>query len=92
MVAMETLNASVVKNTFGEVLIKTQQGPIGINKNGKPVAVLISASAYAEIELLREKVLAFELKKGMDAVEQGKVVDGPQAMEELKQNVINDDL
>ena len=32
---MEILNASEVKNNFGEVLLKAQQGPIGINKNGK---------------------------------------------------------
>jgi hypothetical protein len=29
---METLNASDAKREFGEVLIKAQYGPVGINK------------------------------------------------------------
>ena len=49
---MEILNASDAKREFGEVILKVQQGPVGINKNGKPVAVMVSANTYAEIERL----------------------------------------
>ncbi|WP_315982636.1 type II toxin-antitoxin system prevent-host-death family antitoxin [Aliamphritea spongicola] len=40
---METLNASDAKREFGELILKAQSGPVGINKNGKPVAVVLSA-------------------------------------------------
>ena len=32
---METLSASDAKREFGEVLLKAQRAPVGINKNGK---------------------------------------------------------
>ena len=50
---MKILNASDAKREFGEVLINAQHGPVGINRNGKPVAVVISASEYAQLEALK---------------------------------------
>jgi len=84
---MDYLNASDVKNSFGEVLIKAQQGPIGINKNGKPVAVIVSAAEYEEIERLRESFLKLELQKGIDALNAGDVADGVDLMTALRQQV-----
>jgi prevent-host-death family protein len=45
---MEILNASDAKREFGEVLLKAQKEPVGINKIGKAVAVMVSANEYAE--------------------------------------------
>jgi prevent-host-death family protein len=45
---MEICNASDAKREFGEILLKAQKEPVGINKNGKPVAIMISASEYEE--------------------------------------------
>lgn len=42
---MNTLSANEAKIHFGDLLLKAQQAPIQINKNGKPVAVVISADA-----------------------------------------------
>lgn len=84
---MDYLNASDVKNTFGEVLIKAQQGPVGINKNGKPVAVMVSAAEYEEIERLRASFLNLELQKGIDALNAGEVTDGADVMAALRQRV-----
>ena len=86
---MEILNASEVKSNFGEVLLKAQQGPIGINKNGKPAAVMVSASEYAAIELLREKVFQQEIDKGMADIEAGRVVDGISVLAKLRQKVLD---
>ncbi len=86
---MEILNASDVKSNFGEVLLKAQQGPIGINKNGKPAAVMVSASEYAEIERLREKLFQQEIDKGVADIEAGRVVDGEKVMQKLRQKVID---
>tara|TARA_B110000114_G_C14942054_1_gene336794 strand:+ start:166 stop:435 length:270 start_codon:yes stop_codon:yes gene_type:complete len=86
---MEILNASEVKNNFGEVLLKAQQGPIGINKNGKAAAVMVSASEYAAIELLREKFFQQEINKGMADIKAGLVVDGIKVMGKLRQKVLD---
>ena len=89
---MEIINAREAKNAFGDILLKAQQGPVGINKNGKPVAVMISASEYEEILSLRQRALHRELDKGLEAVQQGKIVDGPEIMEQLKSQYFNGDL
>jgi prevent-host-death family protein len=54
---MEIFNVSDAKRKFDEVLIKAQHEPVGINKNGKPVAVVISAVEYAQLEALKEEHL-----------------------------------
>jgi prevent-host-death family protein len=46
---MKYLNASDAKREFGELLLRAQHSPIGINKNGKPVAVVLSATEYAKL-------------------------------------------
>ena len=89
---METLNASDVKSNFGEVLLKAQQGPIGINKNGKPAAVMVSASEYAEIEKLRATLFQQEIDKGIADIEAGRVVDGEKVLQTLRQKVLDANL
>jgi len=86
---MEVLNASDVKSNFGEVLLKTQQGPIGINKNGKPAAVMVSASEYAEIEILRGKFFQQEIDQGMADIAAGRVAGGAQVIQKLRQKVLD---
>lgn len=83
-VLMETLNASDAKREFGEMLLKAQQAPVAINKNGKPVAVMVSATAYAEIEALRGKVLKQEIEQGMADIQAGRVSDGKAVMQRLR--------
>jgi len=86
---MEVLNASDVKSNFGEVLLKAQQGPIGINKNGKPAAVMVSASEYAEIEVLRGKFFQQEIDHGMADIAAGRVAGGAQVIQKLRQKVLD---
>ena len=84
---METLNASDAKREFGEVLIKAQHRPIGINKNGEPVAVVISAAEYAQLEALKEKQLKQAILKGIDDLKSGKVKDGKNVIDKLRKKV-----
>jgi prevent-host-death family protein len=84
---METLNASDAKREFGEVLIKAQHGPIGINKNGKPVAVVISAAEYAQLEALKEEQLKQAILKGINDLKAGKVKDGKNVIDKLRKKV-----
>ncbi len=47
---MESLTANQAKTNFGSMLLKAQVEPVQINKNGKPVAVVLSAESYNEID------------------------------------------
>lgn len=89
---MEIINAREAKNGFGDVLLKAQSGPIGINKNGKPVAVVISADEYAKIEFLRDEILQRELEKGLAAIKAGHVRDGADIVHELRARYFDDKL
>lgn len=57
------ISATEAKNSFGGVLEALENGPVGIEKNGKPVAVMLSAerfNALQQVELfesLRNQVL-----------------------------------
>ncbi|MGX4676199.1 type II toxin-antitoxin system Phd/YefM family antitoxin [SAR92 clade bacterium H246] len=87
---MEIINAREAKNGFGDVLLKAQSGPIGINKNGKPVAVVISADEYAKIKFLRDEILQRELEKGLAAIKAGHVRDGADVVQELRVRYFDD--
>lgn len=84
---MKILNASDAKREFGEVLIKAQRGPIGINRNGKPVAVVVSAAEYAQLEALKEMHLKQSIKEGVADLQAGKVSDGKTVIDKLRKRV-----
>lgn len=86
---MEHWSASDAKREFGEVLMKVQKEPVGISRNGKPVAVMVSASEYEELQALKEAWLRAGLQKGMDSRSEGRVVDGKTAVARLKRQVID---
>ena len=54
---MLALSANDAKTQFGDMLMKVQRAPIQINKNGKPVAVVISVDEYQSIEALKLRLL-----------------------------------
>jgi len=84
---MEILNASDAKREFGEVLIKAQRGPVRINRNGKPIAVVISAAEYAQLEALKEEHLKEAIKDGIADLQAGKITDGKTVMDKLRKRV-----
>ena len=86
---METMNATDAKREFGEVLLKVQKEPVAINKNGKPVAVMISAADYEILVSLNEDWLKAEMQKGMDDIKAGRVVEGKDVMQRLRDRVVN---
>jgi len=87
--SMEILNATDAKREFGDVLLKAQKEPIAINKNGKTVAVVMSAVDYQTLTNQQESLLKIELQKGMDDLQAGRVADGNTVIERLKNRVIN---
>lgn len=86
---MEICNASDAKREFGEILLKAQKGPVGINKNGKPVAVIVSASEYEELQFSKEQWLKSELQKGFDDLHAGRIKDGQDVMARQKKHITN---
>ena len=84
---MKILNASDAKREFGDVLIKAQHGPVGINRNGKPVAVVISAVEYARLEAIREAHLKQAIQEGITDLQAGKVSDGTTVIDKLRKRV-----
>jgi len=84
---MEILNASDAKREFGEVLIKAQRGPVGINKNGKPIAVVVSAAEYAQLEALKAEQLKAAIEEGVADLQAGRVSNGNAVMERLRKRV-----
>ena len=71
---METIAAADAKTNFGALLDKAQRGPVTVSKNGRAVAVLISAETYAEQQQLKLEVLRREIQKGLDDVKRGRLV------------------
>ncbi len=84
---MTTLNASDAKREFGDVLLKAQKAPVRINKNGKPVAVVISASEYEQLEALRENHLKAEINEGIADLEAGNVSNGIDVLKRLHKRI-----
>ncbi len=72
---METLNASDAKREFGEVLLKAQKEPIGINRNGKPVAVMTSALEFEHLQAFKRRMPQKGIaKNGLKSLEEGNVL------------------
>jgi len=84
---MAILNATDAKREFGEVLLKSQKEPVFINKNGKPVAVMVSAAEYEELSAIKEAWFKKELQLGLDDLKAGRVSEGNEVMERLRKRI-----
>ena len=81
---MQTLSANDAKTQFGDLLLKVQRAPIQINKNGKPVAVVISVDEYKSIEALKLRLLQSKAAKAKDDIYNGNMIDGESFFDELE--------
>ena len=73
---MDALSANEAKTHFGDMLLKAQRAPVQINKNGKPVAVVLSVEEYESIEALKLRLLQSRVMQAMADIEAGSLVDG----------------
>ncbi len=80
---MDSLSANEAKTQFGDMLLKAQRAPIQINKNGKPVAVVISFEAYEGIEALKMQLLQTRAAQAKADIEAGNTVDGESFLDAL---------
>ncbi len=81
---VDALSANEAKTQFGELLLKAQRAPVQINKNGKPVAVVISADDYASIEALKLRLLQASAIKAKADIEADNTVDGEPFFDDLE--------
>lgn len=91
-IPIETFNASDDKREFADVLLEAQQGPVAINKNGKPVAVLISAVQYAESQAMQEKQLRHDITLRIADIDTRRPAEGKDFLQGLKQKITDGQL
>ena len=72
---MRTMSAKDAKNHFGELLMEAQKAPVTIERNGKPVAVLLSFEEHEEIERLKLERLRAMIAEADGAVARGAMHD-----------------
>ena len=82
---MDALSANEAKTHFGDMLLKAQRAPVQINKNGKPVAVVLSVEEYESIEALKLRLLQSRVMQAMADIEAGSLVDGESFFDELEE-------
>lgn len=81
---MDTLSANEAKTHFGDMLLKAQRAPIQINRNGKPVAVIVSAEEYESIETLKLRLLQARAMQAKADINAGNLFDGESFFDELE--------
>ncbi len=72
---MEILTANKAKTHFGEMLMKVQKEPVQIDKNGKPIAVVVSIEDYEASEEVKLQMLKNRFKQVDDDIKNGLFVD-----------------
>lgn len=81
---MEALTANEAKTQFGDLLLKAQQAPVQINKNGKPVAVVISMIEYEQMEAFKLSALLSRAEAAKAHIASGNTVDGESLFDEIE--------
>lgn len=81
---MRTMSAKDAKNHFGELLMEAQKGPVTIEKNGRPAAVVLSFEDHEHNERIRLEQLRMLLREGLADLEAGRVREwDDELMEEI---------
>jgi prevent-host-death family protein len=80
---LETLTAQEARVRFGDLLLKSQKGPVQITRSGKPISVIMSADDYEILEALKMSHLKEKLARAQDDIEKGRTVDGPIFFDDL---------
>jgi len=81
---MDSLSANEAKSQFGDMLLKAQRAPVQINKNGKPIAVVMSMDEYEGIDAMKLRLLQARVDKAKTDIQTGNTVDGNLFFEALE--------
>ncbi|WP_312664708.1 type II toxin-antitoxin system Phd/YefM family antitoxin [Pantoea sp. CTOTU49201] len=80
---MYLLSANEAKTQFGDMLLKAQREPVQISRNGKPVAVVISAEEYQAIEAMKQQFVQEKIARARNDIANGKLTDGETFFDQL---------
>ncbi|WP_414161196.1 type II toxin-antitoxin system Phd/YefM family antitoxin [Serratia sp. BNK-12] len=80
---MHILTANEAQTQFGDLLLKAQREPVQITRNGKPVAVVVSAEDYEQIEAMKLQLLQMKIQRSQHDMAIGNAVDGETFFSEL---------
>ena len=80
---METLTTNEARVRFGDLLIKSQKGPVQITRSGKPISVIISADDYEIMEEMKMRYLKEKLTQAENDINNGRFVDGATFFDDL---------
>jgi prevent-host-death family protein len=80
---MQKLTANEAKTHFGQLLLKAQSEPVQIDKNGKPVAVLLSMQDYEAVEKLKLEWLKSRLHMAEEEIKSGQTTNGDEFFQQL---------
>ncbi len=64
---MDVFSATDAKREFGEMLMRSQKAPVGITRNGKPIAVIVSETDYQALKLQALRAALIEGEQSGDA-------------------------
>jgi len=84
---MDTLSANEAKTHFGDLLIKAQRAPIQINKNGKPVAVVVSSEDYESMESLKLRLIQARARQAEVDIKAGNLIDGEAFFDDIENDL-----
>jgi len=84
---LPTVTASEAKQSFGQLIMDVQREPVQISKNGKPVAVMMSAQEYESLSKLRLDKLRSAIARGIEQCEQGEVTNAKDAFKRVRSRV-----
>jgi prevent-host-death family protein len=80
---MQTVAAADAKTNFGALLDKAQREPVTISKNGRAVAVIMSAAEFEEHQRLKLELLRRDVGKGLDDAKHSRTVSADRAFKEM---------
>ena len=84
---MDALSAIQARTHFGDLLIKAQRVPVTINKNGKPVAVVMAAEDYECMEALKLRLLQARAPLAEADIEASNLVDGESFFDDMENSL-----
>lgn len=80
---MKNITANHAKTRFGELLMNVQKSPVQIDKNGRPVAVVMSIEDYQATEKLKEAWFAQRMADAESEIKSRQLIDSDRAWESI---------
>lgn len=86
---MKTMSANEAKKHFGELLDTARREPVSVEKHGRPVAVVMSAEDYEDIQQAKMERLRAEIDIGRQELlrGEGRAIKSREELETFKEDI-----